>query len=93
MKIICNNCQNVEKVNTGLIVKIIGGVLPLGGFWAWTTYLFAGTGLALPIVIAIIGGGVITLAFQKEIVKWITKKNYNCSKCSSSQWEIYDKKI
>ena len=91
MKITCNNCQNVEKVNTGLIVKIIGGALPFGGIFAWSTYLFAGTGLALPIVLAIIGGGVITLVFQKEIVKWITKKNYSCSKCNSSGWEVFDK--
>ena len=59
--------------------------------WAWTTYLFGGTGLALPIVIAIIVGGVITLAFQKDIVKWIIKKNYSCSKCNSTRWEVFDK--
>lgn len=31
--------------------------MAIGGFWAWAAYLFAGTGFAMPIVIAIIAGG------------------------------------
>ena len=31
MKIECRNCKNIETVNTGLFVKIIGGALPVGG--------------------------------------------------------------
>ena len=50
MEIKCRNCYHVETVNISFFVKIIGGALPIGGFWAWTTYLLAGTGLALPIV-------------------------------------------
>lgn len=36
-----------ETVNTKLFIKIIGGAMPLGGYWAWVTYFFAGTGFAI----------------------------------------------
>lgn len=49
MKIQCKKCGHTEITNAGLFVKIIGGAAPVGGFWAWTAYIFAGTGFALPI--------------------------------------------
>ncbi len=86
MKIICNNCKNIEKTNLELFVKIIGGALPFGGYWAWVTYLFAGTGLAMPIVLAIMTGGVAMLVFKDQIVEWIISNKYNCSQCGECDW-------
>lgn len=57
MKIRCRTCGHSEKTSLGFFVKLIGGAMPIGGFWAWVAYIFAGTGFALPIVIAIITGG------------------------------------
>ena len=68
-------------------MKIIGGAMPIGGFWAWVTYLFAGTGFALAIVIAIIAGGTAMLVFKDEIVKWLVNKRYKCPKCGAVDWE------
>lgn len=86
MEIKCRNCNHLEKVNIEFFVKIIGGALPIGGFWAWTTYLLAGTGFALPIVTAMIVGGTSMLVFKDKIVKWILEKKYKCSKCGSIDW-------
>ena len=86
MKIKCGKCGYSEKATVGLIVKIIGGALPLGGFWAWVAYLFAGTGLALPIVISIITGGVAMLVFKDEITQWIVNRGYKCPKCGAVDW-------
>lgn len=69
--------------------KIIGGGMAGGGFWAWVTYFFAGTGFALPICIAIVTGGVAMLAFSDEIVAWISKK-YDCPVCKNNQWIAID---
>ncbi len=87
MKIRCKKCGHFEETNLGLFVKIIGGAMPLGGFWAWVTYLFAGTGFALPIVIAIITGGVAMLVFKDEIVGWIMNSGYQCPKCHAVDWD------
>ena len=61
--------------------------MPFGGYWAWVTYFFAGTGFAMPIVIAIMTGGVALLAFQNEITEWICNKNYKCSNCGHKHWK------
>lgn len=86
MKIKCDNCNHTEKVTIELIVKIIGGALPAGGFAAWVTYFFAGTGLALEICVALVAGGVAMLIFKDEIVTWIVNRGYKCPKCSSVKW-------
>lgn len=86
MQIKCTNCGHTEQVNVQLFVRIIGGALPLGGFGAWVAYLFAGTGFAMPIVIAIITGGVGLLMFQNEITNWICNKRYKCSGCGKHNW-------
>ena len=61
--------------------------MPVGGFWAWTTYLFAGTGFAMAIVLAIIGGGVAMLIFKDEIVEWIVSNDYKCQNCGKVEWK------
>ena len=87
MKIHCGNCGHSYKATVELIVKIIGGAMPIGGFWAWVSYLLAGTGLALPIVIALITGGVAILVFKDEIVQWIVNRGYKCCKCGGVDWK------
>lgn len=86
MRILCRNCGHSEETNVDTFVKIIGGALPLGGYWAWVRYLFAGTGFAMPIVIAIIVGGVAMLAFKEQIVAWLVNRRYPCCRCSACNW-------
>lgn len=90
MKIKCQKCNSIEEVNASLIVKIIGGAMPIGGFWAWVTYFFAGTGFALPICVALVAGGTAILVFKDEIVAWIIEKGYTCKNCNQSKWKILD---
>lgn len=87
MQIKCKNCGHTEETSLELFIKIIGGILPLGGYWAWTAYLFAGTGFAMPIVVAIIGGGTAMLIFKKQIVEWIISKGYSCECCGKKEWQ------
>jgi len=87
MKIRCKRCGHSEKAAAELFVKIIGGVMPIGGFWAWVAYIFAGTGFAIEIVIAIIVGGVSVLVFKDEIVQWIVNRGYRCADCGAVQWD------
>ena len=61
--------------------------MPVGGYWAWTTYLFAGTGFAMGIVLAIIGGGVAMLIFKDEITEWVISQGYKCTSCGEVSWE------
>lgn len=56
MEIKCKSCDHKEETSLRLFVRIIGGALPAGGYWAWVTYFFAGTGFAMPICIAMIAG-------------------------------------
>lgn len=90
MRIKCTNCGYAEKTDKDFFVKLIGGAMPVGGFWAWTTYLFAGTGFAMAIVVAIIGGGVAMLIFKDEIVEWIINNDYECPKCGEVEWKADD---
>ena len=87
MKIRCKECGHAEEVNFALFVKIIGATVVGGGYWAWVAYIFAGTGFAMPICIAIVLGGVAIAAFSEQITKWIIAKNYPCEKRKSSKWE------
>lgn len=61
--------------------------MPVGGYWAWTTYLFAGTGFAMGIVLAIIGGGVAMLIFKDEITEWVVSQGFKCTSCGEVSWE------
>ena len=85
--IVCKNCGHYEKVNYKLFAKILGGCIAGFGYWAWVSYLFAGTGLAMPICIAIMAGGVAMVAFAEQIVGWINK-TYPCPKCGKKVWTI-----
>ncbi len=87
MKIWCNSCGYSEETNKELFVKIIGAAMPVGGFWAWVTFFFAGSGFALPICIAIVTGGVGILVYKDQIVKWVSNR-YNCPKCNAKSWEL-----
>lgn len=77
MYIKCKKCEHKESFGMDLLVKIIGGAMPIGGFWAWVTYFFAGTGFAFPICVALVSGGVGILIFKDDIVKWLSSK-YDC---------------
>ena len=87
MKITCGGCGHQERTNLKFFVRIIGGAMPVGGYWAWVTYLFAGTGFAMPIVVAIITGGTAILIFQDEIIEWVVNRGYKCPKCGKVQWQ------
>ena len=87
MKIKCTSCGYREEVNKRLFIRIIGGVMPFGGYWAWVTYFFAGTGFAMPIVIAIMTGGVALLVFQNEITTWFCNQQYKCEHCGKHDWK------
>ncbi len=87
MEIQCCTCGYSEKTDIGFFVKIIGGALPVGGLWAWVAYFFAGTGFALPIVIAIITGGTAMLIFKDEIVEWIINSGHKCPNCDQVTWK------
>ena len=86
MKIKCQNCGFTESTNKELIVKVLGAAMPTFGFFAWTSFLFAGTGFAMAICIAIIAGGPALLMYKDEIVKWLASKGYKCPKCGHEDW-------
>ena len=87
MEIKCRECGHQEPFNLELMVKIIGGSMSLFGSWAWIRYLFAGTGLALPICMAIVAGGLAVAAFSTEIASWLCE-NYDCPKCGCHNWNV-----
>lgn len=86
MRIRCLECGHSEVVSVDLFVKILGGATAGFGFWAWVSFLFAGTGFALPICIAIAAGGTGMLILKDPIVKWIVNKGYECEKCGGKKW-------
>lgn len=83
----CNNCGYYEEVNKKLFVKILGGAATGFGFWAWTSFFFAGCGFALPLCIAIMAGGVAIATHAKEVGDWLSKK-YSCPNCSCKNWAV-----
>ncbi len=82
----CKSCEHKEETSLKFFVRVIGEALPAGGAAAWTTYLLAGTGFALPLCIAIITGEVAILTFQDEIIEWLADKGYKCEKCGKSSF-------
>ena len=86
MKLVCKKCRHEETVNKRFFLKVLGGAVAGGGFWAWVAYLFAGTGFALPICVAIVTGGVALAAFSDDIAKWVSKK-YPCPVCGEKTWK------
>lgn len=87
MYIKCKHCGYKETLNKRFFVKVIGGTVSGFGFWAWVTYLFAGTGFALAICIAIVAGGIAIAAFSDEIAEWISER-YECPQCKSKNWHV-----
>lgn len=84
------SCGYTEELNKDLILKIIGGVITTGGFGAWVTFFFAGTGFALPICIALVIGGAAIMAYSTEIAIWLSER-YECPNCGKKEWEITHK--
>ncbi len=85
--LLCKGCGHKETLNKRFFIKLLGGAVAGGGFYAWIAYLLAGTGLALPICIAILTGGVAIAAFSDEIAEWVSKK-YACPKCKAKNWKV-----
>jgi hypothetical protein len=79
----------LEQTSLAPFIEIIGESLPIFGVWAGVTYLLAETGLAIGIVIAIIAGETVVLAFQDEIVAWIVHRGYKCPNCGAVAWETW----
>lgn len=86
MRIKCLDCGHSEEVSLDLFVKIIGGTTAGFGFWAWVSFLFAGTGFAMAICIAIIVGGAAMLAYKNEIIDWLVNKGFACKMCGGQKW-------
>jgi hypothetical protein len=86
LRIKCLDCGFSEEVNLDLFVKILGGATAGFGFWAWTSFLFAGTGFAMVICVAIISGGAAMLAYKSEIIDWIANEGYECIGCGKQRW-------
>lgn len=86
MRIKCLDCGHSEEVSLDLFVKIIGGATAGFGFWAWVSFLFAGTGFAMAICIAIIAGGAAMLAYKNEIIDWLVNKGFACKRCGGQKW-------
>ena len=84
---VCRRCEHYEEVNKEFFAKILGGAVAAFGFKAWIAFLFAGTGFAFAICVAIIAGGVAIAAFSKEISEWLSKR-YECPSCHNKSWEI-----
>lgn len=83
----CKNCSFKEEANKIFFLKVLGGGFVGGGFWAWVTYFFAGTGFAFVICVAIVTGGVALLAFSDDITQWLSKR-YNCPSCNENLWKL-----
>ena len=83
----CKSCSFTEEANKTFFLKVIGGSFVGGGFWAWVTYFFAGTGFAFVICVAIVTGGVGLLAFSDEITKWLAER-HDCPSCGSRKWRL-----
>lgn len=86
MRIKCLDCGHSEEVTLDLFVKLIGGATAGFGYWAWVSYLFAGTGFAMAISIAIIAGGAAMLAYKNEIIHWLVNKGFACKECGGQKW-------
>lgn len=85
MQIKCKRCGHRGTINKHFFVKALGGAVAGFGFWAWVAFIFAGTGFALVICVAIVTGGVAIAAFSNEITEWASK-NFACPGCNSKAW-------
>jgi len=83
----CRNCNYQEEANKEFFFKVLGGGLVGGGYWAWVTYFFAGTGFAFALCVAMVVGGVALLAFSDQVTKFVSDR-YACPDCSERKWEL-----
>ncbi|HAT8532108.1 TPA: hypothetical protein I7206_04890 [Vibrio vulnificus] len=83
----CKSCNFKEEANKAFFLKVLGATFVGGGFWAWVTFFFAGTGFALVICVAIVTGGVAILAFSDEITQWVSER-YDCPECGQRHWRL-----
>ena len=86
----CKICDFEKKAKSKALIKIAGIALIIFGFWAWISFLFAGSGEAFLICVAIMGVGVILLTFTDFIQKWYSTKN-ECPKCEKKEWDFIKK--
>lgn len=86
MHIQCQKCGHHQKVDKKLFANILGAVTAGFGYFAWVSFLFAGTGLAMPICIAIMVGGAGMLKYSNEIASWMSQY-YPCPKCGAKNWK------
>ena len=87
MKLKCAKCGHTENVNKRFFLKALGAGVTGMGYWAWVAYLFAGTGFAMAICIAIMAGGVALASFSNEIAEWASKK-FPCPSCGCKDWSV-----
>lgn len=83
----CQECGHYDEVNKLFFVKLIGGAVIGLGWWAWISFLFAGTGFAMAICIAIVAGGAGMMTYSKEITEWVSER-YDCPKCGKRSWKM-----
>lgn len=83
----CTVCGDLVRIDKEMFARIIGGTTAGFGFTAWVTFLFAGTGFALPLCVAIMAGGGAILAGSKEVAKWLSKQ-YPCPNCGAHTWTV-----
>lgn len=88
----CKNCGHKEKINTKLIGTILGTATSGFGMFAWTSFLFAGTGMAAALCTAIVAGGPAIYAYKNKLIKWIVDKGYKCEQCGDINWEVVPEK-
>lgn len=83
----CKCCGYKEEANKTFFLKVMGVSFVGGGFWAWVSFFFAGTGFAFAICVAIVTGGVALLAFSDQITKWVAER-YACPSCKRKDWKL-----
>lgn len=89
--IVCKHCGHKEVVNKKLYANILGASVSGAGWMAWTTYAFAGTGVAAPMCAALGFGGVVLTKYSDEITQWFSKY-YKCRVCGFKRWRLVGEK-
>ena len=111
----CKNCKYVQsasdafksmiaiqkKTNIGRGGKLLGGLGLAGfGYWGWVSFFFAGTGMAMPIALAFIFGGVAFAVLDSETINRYKNKfigvfndTYKCPQCGKKTWQHYEEPV
>lgn len=84
----CKNCGHEEQITGGILRKMVmGGALFKGGTAAWSSYLFAGSGIAYPLCVAIGVGGVCLAVIPG--LRHLLARLKPCPECGFKDWEVY----